>query len=120
MHEDRLALAEAMDSIRGLLLDGWVPPAVEVKDVVRGRQVQTAASGAQRDDQHLRAALAGERLQQLRSLAAVQMAVEERCFPPEALLQVRHQRREARVLREHERLVSGRHRAQQLDEALEL
>src|SRR3954469_13200174 len=109
-----------MDSIGGLLLDGRVPPPIEVEDVVRGREVQAAAAGAQGDDQDLRAAFAGERFQQLRPLAAVQVAVEERRFLADALLEMRNERSEARVLREHERLVAARHITQQLHEALEL
>src|SRR5471030_2068059 len=40
VYEDRLPLPQAMHTIRCLLLDGGIPPAVEVEDVVRRRQVQ--------------------------------------------------------------------------------
>src|SRR5881394_3389098 len=97
-----------MDSIGGLLLDGRIPPPIEVENVVRGREVQASAAGSQGDDQDLRAAGARERFQQLRPLAAVEVAVEKRRLFADALLQMRNQRREPRVLREDERLVALR------------
>ncbi len=120
VHEHRLALADAMHAVGRLLLDGRVPPAVEVEDVIRRRQVQTAAACADRDDEHRRPVLARERGQQLLALPRVEPAVEEADLAVEPLAQIRDEAVEARVLREDERLVGARHVGEQLDEALEL
>ena len=62
----------------------------------------------------------GERLDELVALTRGQAAVEEADLAAEAPVQVRHEPVEAGVLREDERLVVGRHRLEQLDQALEL
>ncbi len=52
VHEDRLALTEAVHAIRRLLLHRRVPPPVEVEHMVRRRQVQATAACTDRDHQN--------------------------------------------------------------------
>jgi len=47
-------------AVRGLVLDGRVPPRVEVDDGVRRREVEAAAAGFERDEEDRRAVLALE------------------------------------------------------------
>ena len=70
VHEHRLALPEAVHTVGRLLLDGRVPPAVEVEDVVRRRQVEAAAAGADRDDEDRRPVLASRTRSAARRAAA--------------------------------------------------
>src|SRR5687767_5032953 len=71
VHVDVLALAEAVRAVGRLLLDRRVPPAIEVEDVVRRRQVEAAAAGADRDHERRRPVLPLERCQELRALPGV-------------------------------------------------
>ena len=52
LHDPRLA--DAVGAVGGLVLDRRIPPAVEVEDVARGRQVEAEPAGAQRHDEHAR------------------------------------------------------------------
>ena len=85
--------------------------------MVRGREVQAAAAGSDRDDEHRRPArlLRCERSQQLVALARIQLAVEEADLAAGALLQVADETVEARVLREDQRLVLRRNIRKQLN-----
>src|SRR5450759_2154168 len=47
-HGDRAILADAVGAVGGLILDGWVPPGIQVNDVGGGGQVQSGAARAQR------------------------------------------------------------------------
>lgn len=40
MHLDVALLADAEGAIGGLIFNGWIPPAVEVENVVGARQIQ--------------------------------------------------------------------------------
>src|SRR3954464_8483895 len=108
-----------MCPVRCLLLDGRVPPTVEVEDVVRRRQVQAPAPRSGRDYEDSGAAgfLAREGGQQVVALARIELAVEEAHLAAGAFLEMADQAIEARVLREDERLVLRRHVLQQLDQA---
>ena len=94
--EDVLVLAEPVGAVGRLLLDGGVPPAVEVEDVVRGGQVEAAPAGANRDHEHRRPVGVGERLDELVALSRGEAAVEEADLAAEPLVQVRHEPVEAR------------------------
>ena len=83
--EHVLALAEAVGAVGCLLLDGGVPPAVEVEDVVRGREVEPAAAGADRDHEHRRPVGRCERRDELVALPCRQAAVEEADLAAETL-----------------------------------
>src|SRR5439155_2003160 len=96
------------------------PPTIEMKDVIRGRQVEAATSCPDRDYEHRRAVLRRERRQHLLALPGVQPAMEEADASLEPLLQVRHEPVEAGVLGEDERLVGGGHGAEQRDQPLQL
>ena len=54
------SLANAEGAVRGLVLDGRVPPAVEVDDVRGGRQVEARTAGLQREDEERGAVVALE------------------------------------------------------------
>ena len=62
-----LLLADAEGAVGGLVLDGRVPPAVEVDHVRGRRQVQAGAAGLEREHEERRAVLALELLDQLRA-----------------------------------------------------
>ena len=47
-------LADAKGPVGGLVLDGRIPPAIEVNDVRRRGQIQPAAAGLERDDEKRR------------------------------------------------------------------
>jgi hypothetical protein len=72
---DRTRLADPVGPIGGLILDGGVPPRVEVNDVIGGRQVEPRASGLQGDQEQV-AFAALERLDGARPLVEGRGAVE--------------------------------------------
>ena len=51
---DVLLLADAVGTVRGLLLYGGIPPGIEVYDVVGTGQVETQSSGLEADRKMLR------------------------------------------------------------------
>ena len=51
VHLHRLGLADPVGAVGGLLLDGGVPPAVEVDDVVGAGQVEAGAAGLERQQE---------------------------------------------------------------------
>ena len=51
VHLDRLGLADPVGAVGGLLLDGRVPPAVDVDDVVGAGQVEPGAAGLERQQE---------------------------------------------------------------------
>ena len=56
VHLDRLGLADPVGAVGGLLLDGGVPPAVDVDHVVGAGEVEAGAAGLEREqeDRHAR------------------------------------------------------------------
>ena len=76
-------LADAEGPVGGLVLDGRVPPAVEVDHVRGGGQVQARAAGLQRQDEERRAVVALE-------------LVDERLAPSDGRAAVQHQARAGR------------------------
>ena len=49
----RTLLPDAVRAVGGLVLDGGVPPGIEVHDIVGGGQVQSGAAGAQADQEQV-------------------------------------------------------------------
>ena len=68
--EDVALLADAEGAVGGLVLDGRVPPAVEVDDVRGGGQVQAGAAGLEREDEERRAVVALESVDELAGACA--------------------------------------------------
>ena len=52
IHGDILVLSDAVGAVGGLLLDGGIPPWVEMKDVVGTGEVESQPSGFQTDEEH--------------------------------------------------------------------
>src|SRR5690606_30106541 len=68
-------LTNAVSAVGGLGLDGWVPPRIEVNDVVGGRQVEPCSAGAQADQEQVSCAVL-ERVHTLSSLRSRRRAIE--------------------------------------------
>ena len=89
---DVLLLADAEGAIGRLVLDGRVPPAVEVHDVRGGRQVQARAAGLEREHEERRALLLLERVDEALALRDGDRAVEQEPRPTEHVRQERRER----------------------------
>ena len=123
VHLDDPRLADAVGAVRRLILDGRVPPAVEVEDVVGGRQVEPEAAGAQRHDEHPRvAARLLEPVDDLLAGRPRRRPVEVEPLDLELVLDVpRKKAAHDRVLGEHERRVAlGERLGEHLCEPVEL
>jgi len=122
VHEDGLALADAMHAVGRLLLDRGVPPAVEVEDVVR------CPAGSSRGPPALIEITSTEgpsgssnASSTLLALPRRQPAVEEADLGAEPRVQIRNEPVEAWVnCVKTKRLVALRHLLEQLDEPVEL
>src|SRR5439155_19686124 len=84
-------LADAEGAIGGLLLDGRVPPAVEVHDVGGGSEIEARAARLERKDEEGRLARL-EALHQRRPLAHLGLAVQDEAGGAEDLAEKRCQR----------------------------
>ena len=83
MHDHMLALSDAEGAVGGLVLDGGVPPAVEM-DHVRGLgEVQPRAAGLEREDEEGRAVVALEGGDQLAAPRHRRAAVQHQPRLPE-------------------------------------
>jgi hypothetical protein len=78
--------------VRGLVLDGGVPPAVEVDDVERGGRVQAGAAGLQRQDEEGHGLVLPEPADQAGALPDPGPAVLHQARPAEHRAQERGER----------------------------
>ncbi len=62
MHRHRALLADAIGAIRGLILHGGIPPAVEVEDVVGRREIEARAARLEGENEERRPAIRLETL----------------------------------------------------------
>src|SRR3989442_3814079 len=86
VHQHVPLLANAEGAIGGLLLDGRVPPAVEVDDVGGGREIEARAARLERE--HEEGRLAGlEAVDESRTLAHLGLAVQDEAGRTEDLLE---------------------------------
>jgi hypothetical protein len=46
-HEHRAGLTDAVGAVGSLILDGWIPPGVEQKNVIGGREIEPETASAQ-------------------------------------------------------------------------
>ena len=83
MDEHVLLLADPEGAVGGLVLDGGVPPAVEVDHVRRRRQVQPGPAGFQRQHEEGRAVFALESVDVLLPLRDARPPVEHQPGPTE-------------------------------------
>ena len=84
-----LRLADAEGAVGGLVLDGRIPPAVEVDHVRGGGQVEPGAAGLEREDEEGRALVLLEAADQLLPLAHRRAAVQHQAGAPEDLAEER-------------------------------
>ena len=77
---DVLALADAIGTVGGLLLDGGVPPWVEMNDIVGSREIQSQTTGLKADKEYGTLA-ALELLHQLVALTHRHRPVEVELWP---------------------------------------
>ncbi len=120
---DVARLADAEGAIGGLILDGRVPPAVEVEDVVRPGQVQAGAARTKRQHEHGRSVpLRLKPSDHSIALGHGRPAVQKEHLAVERVRQVvAEQRSHLRILCEDERaLVQRNHLAEHVDDTLEL
>src|SRR5262249_52868501 len=75
-HENRLALADTVDPVDRLVLDGRVPPAVEKEDIVRELEIESDTAGAIAHQDHVLGGIAAEALQHHLPFARGDAAVE--------------------------------------------
>ena len=103
----RLALADAVRAVDGLVFHGGIPPRIEEHDVARGGEIQAEAAGAQRDEED-GAALRG--LEVLHQRPAILGRTGEEKVTPVALHDLRLDEGEHfHELREDEDLVAFLH-----------
>src|SRR5438093_2077145 len=76
VHEHVPGLADAERTVGGLILDGWIPPAIEMHDMRSGSEVESGAAGLQRDDEERHALVLLELPDQRLSLADRRLAVQ--------------------------------------------
>src|SRR5207247_4342514 len=101
-----LFLTDAERAVRGLVLRGGVPPAVEVDDVRRRGQVQPRPAGLQRQHEKWHAVVLLESLDQGLPLPDGDFAVQDQTGPAKYRFQKRRQRAgHFAKLREDERLL---------------
>ncbi len=120
---DVTALADPVRTVRRLVLDRRVPPAVVVDHVARRGEVQPGASGLEREHQHRHGAFGRLELRdELITPGSGHAAVEEPHTASEMLDEVALQHLpHLRELGEHERPLSGlAHLLEDLEHPLEL
>ena len=106
MHQDVPLLADAKGPVRGLGLDGRVPPAVEVNHVRRRRQVQPRAPDFQGEHEERQALVVLKALDEIAALADGRGAVHDEARPSEHALEEERQRlRRLAELGEDQRLL---------------
>src|SRR5208283_6127894 len=75
-HQDIAFLADAEGAVGRLVLDRWVPPAVEMHDMRGRRQIEARAAGLERKDEERDGLVLLERLHQRPALAHRRPAAE--------------------------------------------
>src|SRR5206468_1649646 len=71
-------LADAESPVGSLIFDGRVPPAIEMNDVVCRREIESAATGFEGDDEEGRSVLGLKGFHELRALAHRCATVEDK------------------------------------------
>src|SRR5271163_1922758 len=87
MHLNGLRLPDAKRAVGRLVLDRRIPPAVEVKDVIRLREIEPGAAGLEREDEEGRPVSTLEGLDHLVALGLCNGAVQEIHVAREAIAQ---------------------------------
>jgi hypothetical protein len=88
VHLDIAALADAEGAVRGLVLDGRIPPAVEMKDMVGAGQVEAGPAGLQGKHEDARPCRVLEAFDHFIAPLLGHGAVQEQDLLPEDFLQV--------------------------------
>src|SRR4051794_26044716 len=116
----RLRLADAVRAIGRLILDGGVPPGIEMDDVVGGRQVDAGAAGLERDQESV-ALTRLEAVDQRGALTWRCRAIEVKRLEAGLVECLADERQVRRELAEHERAVAfAAQLLEQLDRAAKL
>ena len=90
--EDIFRLADAKRAVGGLILDGRIPPTVEMDDVCGGSQVQAAAARLQGDDEKRRAGVVLKHAHKFRTATHGRAAMKDEAWPTEHVRQEASQR----------------------------
>src|SRR5947209_6314088 len=81
MDQHVILLSDAVGAVGGLILHRWIPPAIEMNDVVRGCQIQPRAAGFERKDKKRRTAFVLKGIDQLFAVFDGSPAVEHQAGP---------------------------------------